>query len=424
MTAFLDSIGGGGGGGGAVTSFKTVGSGLEDYATVQAGITAGFYNLRITSSITETVSIAAFPNQDVTIEVDGSGITWTFGLNVSFSSASYLKTFTLNLNGGTVAWGNSSTGTHPLELGGGVLQGVVAVYGGGRLLNTSTANTTHFIKNVNQTLSGHYEIYPPNQIDGGLGSVAKLESAHFIGGGAFCSNAIALSGENPSRVETLRFSGIWDTFGQPWEFFGHDIHVGEIDIKLTSSAFSVVIPPLLNLEILNADFTSRLIGLTDGGKVYGGKVDAACTYAIPAFGENNTIWRDVVGSGFNIEPGRISYKTISTTDSTQTELTIVGTNRFTLADDTTAIVNIKILAQRDNQDWASFQWLGAIIANDGGAYTATNVTASAGPDHSKGTGSSPVIALDAFSGLRIQVTGNAAENWKWQTEIEFVTATN
>jgi hypothetical protein len=122
--------------------------------------------------------------------------------------------------------------------------------------------------------------------------------------------------------------------------------------------------------------------------------------------------------------GRIVYDSTATTDATQTELLRDGTARFTLPADTTAIVNIKILAQRDNQDWASFQWLGAIIANDGGAYTATNVTASAGPDHSKGTGSSLVIALDASSGLRIRGTANAAENWKWQTEIEFVTATN
>ena len=135
--------------------------------------------------------------------------------------------------------------------------------------------------------------------------------------------------------------------------------------------------------------------------------------------------QDVSGGSryHNNANGKRVYNPTNTTDATQTELTIDGSNRFTLPADTTAIVNIKILAQRDNRDWASFQYLNCILAEDSG-YTVTNGTASAGPDHSKGTGSSLVIALDAFSGLRIQGTGNAAENWKWQTEIEFVTATN
>jgi hypothetical protein len=240
------------------------------------------------------------------------------------------------------------------------------------------------------------ENFAKGRILGGVSSTVNISSTvddcewighHFTG-------IPTLSGQN-NRFTNCYFASSFTVPSGADSVFENCVFVGTLTIS--SGAQSIFIGCHIRGTFTNNDgFKSSLIGCHDG----------------------------TGGGWWGNNDGRIEYLATSTTDATQTELTFDGTNRFTLASDQTAMVNIRVLAQRDNQDWASFYWINCVIANDGGVYAISNGTASTGPDWKKGSGSTLTLALDASSGLRIRGTGNAAENWDWKTVIDIIHVTN
>lgn len=118
--------------------------------------------------------------------------------------------------------------------------------------------------------------------------------------------------------------------------------------------------------------------------------------------------------------GVVDFASLLTTNAVQTT---VGT--YTPGPDTTTQANWRVTAKRDNDDFASWQWLGQVLVIDSFSVfvNSANNTASAAPDFSGGTGSSLRIALDIVGGLRLRVTGNAGENWVWQAQINYIETT-
>lgn len=109
-------------------------------------------------------------------------------------------------------------------------------------------------------------------------------------------------------------------------------------------------------------------------------------------------------------------RTVSTTDATQTA---IGASLAPTAD-STLIANLRLVSRRDNGDWASFQFLGAIANDISGIVTVTNGTTSSAPDNSLNTGSVLRLAVDQYGGLRARITAAAGQNWDHSLVIEYL----
>ena len=123
------------------------------------------------------------------------------------------------------------------------------------------------------------------------------------------------------------------------------------------------------------------------------------------------------GGGGGLPPGLIDFPSISTTSNVQTVLGSYVPNFESVVQG-----NWRVTAKRDNDDFASFQWLGHVVVLDVGSIIVggANNTAAAAPDFFGGSGSSLRIALDNTSGLRLLVTGNNLENWTWQAQLNYI----
>ena len=138
---------------------------------------------------------------------------------------------------------------------------------------------------------------------------------------------------------------------------------------------------------------------------------------------------DGTGGGFwGNNDGRIQYKKTSTTGNVKTELFIdASALRLTVASDQSYLCNLRLISQRDQQDYAVFQWLGAVIHNDNGTTTIGNGATATTPDTSLNTGSSLTLDIEADNtndALAVFVTANAAENWSHKLTVDLVEITN
>jgi hypothetical protein len=410
--------------GGHNKDFVTVGSGTEDYANIAAAIAAGEYNIRLTSSITETTSV--IPNASINVWFDGPEIGLTFSVNQQWTSGGYTQNFNVYLNGGYINRSQSSGGAEYLFDFTGTTTAKVNFYGGGLLQDNGSTLAGSALCNpvVHTKMFGHYKLTCSNLDDAKIECTSSFyaDSLNFVGGGPACESVLKLSGACFGKIGLLEFSGTYSTNSADRALIASMTNGETFKIGVLESSTASNIGYKVGCEIGSYLSTNR-IELTSASRILSG-VGAPSSYEAFPSPLGAMVFKGVVNAGFSIEPGRIEYKTISTTDATQTELTIVGTNRFTLASDQTALVNIRVLAQRDNQDWASFLWLNCVIANDGGVYAITNGTASTTPDQSKGTGSTLTLALDASSGLRIRGTAQAAQNWDWKTIIDIISVAN
>jgi hypothetical protein len=410
-------------GGGRVTSWKTVGGDAsDDYATVVTAIAAGEYSLILTSSVTETTG-ASIPNADINVIFESPSFTWTFNANIRLVNASYTSAFRVYLNGGTIAWSPSTGSFQPFGMSNSA--GIFEIYGGGTLANTATVNISPIAHtNLNQGYFGHYKILTPNYQSGGITASNRLsaDSIELVGGGPGCAWGInnGTTDSQTQRIGSLAISGSYSTSLSPLAL-STSTTVEMLTANLTSTTTPITLGGVISRYLGDVSNTNP-VTISAGADV-DGRLDDIPTGTVFTFPADLS---DVIfqSKRFSVTPSQVDCDIVSTTDATQTELTIVGTNRFTLASDQTAMVNIRVLAQRDNQDWASFYWINCVIANDGTVYAITNGTASTTPDQSKGSGSTLTLALDASSGLRIRGTGNAAENWDWKTVIDIISVTN
>lgn len=201
-----------GGGGGAVTSFKTVGSGLEDYSTVQAGITAGFYNLNITSAVSETAGLAALPAANIYIKID-PGITWTFPSTKYINSTSYANEFTIEGQDSTIVYALTAASARLFDVATGSelnLKGILTID------NNSTSTSFSYLQSNTQTTNqtGKLTMLLPNARNSGIitgGAGASFENVEIVGGGTGCFAGFVSSGTGQIHVGKIRFSGTWST---------------------------------------------------------------------------------------------------------------------------------------------------------------------------------------------------------------------
>jgi hypothetical protein len=108
--------------------------------------------------------------------------------------------------------------------------------------------------------------------------------------------------------------------------------------------------------------------------------------------------------------------TVSTTDATQTT---AGSYSGSTTGVKALQANWRVIAIRDNKDFASFQWLGQVVQFDNGTLeSSANNGVGAAPDFSTGTGATLSISVDGI--LRLRVTGNAAENWDWAVRLDYI----
>lgn len=112
----------------------------------------------------------------------------------------------------------------------------------------------------------------------------------------------------------------------------------------------------------------------------------------------------------------------STTDASQAELFTNGSSkRITLANTEYLSGRLTVFARRSNGDFAKWTFEDVTADRIGSGNVTVTVGAvgeasGIGPDIYRGTGSTLVVDVNADTSnqaLRVQVTGNASENWRW-----------
>jgi len=423
--------GAGGGGSAAVTSFVTVGSGSEDYASIAAAIAASKYNIRLTSSITEAAS-TAMPNQPIRIVFDGPSITLTMAANTQWTSASYSVVFQVHLNGGTIKRDSDSSANLYLFDFTEVL-GRVDFYGGGTYRTLGSTSTSNALCNplVGSRMFGSYDIRASNSgsVGAGINCAAEFyaESLNIIGGGSSSKNGLVLTGSVAQRINKLVSSGTWNTASSSMAInitTGSECSIGTLEVtSLAGTEYRLGCV----VENYQDDTALTRTVVTADTRILSGSITANQNWTFPS-SLDGVVIKDVALIGFEIEPHRISYKEKATTGNTKTELFIdASALRLAVASDQSYLCNLRLISQRDQQDIAVFQFLGATIHNDGGTTTILNGTASSSPDASVGTGSTLTLHIEADNtndALAVFVTANAGQNWSHKLTVDLVEITN
>ena len=423
--------GAGGGGGGRTTSYVTAGSGAgDDYTTPLAAIDAMPLGgvIVVTSDVTEASDVA-LPVQNFRIIFERD-FTWTFNNNVQLTKASYnLKNFEVWLNGANIAYANDTQGI-PLNITG---SGSVKFYGGGSVANTSTlgANTQLIGSAIEKYFFGHYVFTLPNANACGISTTTYgtyIESMEFIGGGSSCYHGLQVLGTVGSNyIGNLEFSGTWSTSNAqvPWRI--DDTSTGKVEYIQFTSGSASDIEHRARCDNLSLNAVAKELTLYADTRIYSGSMGASNTFVFPS-PLGGLVFKDVDGAGFEIEPHRISYKETATTGNVKTELFIdASALRLAVAIDQSYLCNLRLISQRDQQDYAVFQWLGAVIHNDNGTTTIGNGATATTPDTSLNTGSSLTLDIEADNtndALAVFVTANAAENWSHKLTVDLVEITN
>jgi len=413
--------------GGRVTSWKTVGGDAsDDYATISAALSDTEYSLIVTSSITESVGVAALADVDVNVIFESPSFTWTFNDGIQIISASYESRFNVFLNGATITWGNT-TSVSPFDFSGN--QNTFNLFGGGFLTNTSTVATTPLVEYVcSQGYYGKYDITAANVATGGIYGTRYFYAEHlkFTGGGTSCYWALNVIAPDTCSIGVLEFTGAFSqSSSSPCYALNNRCPVDYIYFNMSDGTEPIEIWG--EVGVIRQQNTNTLNFNAGANVRQGYQASGSAAVNIDAIYDRNISYKDTTSTGalnWAISPTKYIYEVLSTTDATQTEIDVHDGQRLAPASNWTAHCDIKVLSMRDNQDWAVFQMLNVVIANDGGVYTITNGATGGTPDQSKGTGSTLTLDVDASSGLRIRITANASENWDHKAEVNFVIQNN
>lgn len=420
------SVIGSNGGGGAETTFVTVGTGDEDYATVREANAAGFYAVKITTSVTEDATWTV-GNENHHIVLDGPHVAWTYAANVEFTSTTHTKLLRIDLNGGALVHAPSSGSKNPINFTAGAGGGFVEFHGGGTITNNGggvSGGTSVVDSGSHQKYFGHYVFNLQNDTQGGIytsGRSLYVESVEFVGGGSSCSKALeANSPTDFVYVGHAVFSGTFAA-GNMWDIDpAVFVTLGKF-ISNTTSASLIRLDSSMDYLQLEGS-TAHPITFTDKCNIKAGDVSSTCTYTFPST-LGNLVFKNVIGAQFSIEPGIIEFKPTSTTDATKTQLFIdASALQFELASNDVAQCSLSINCVRDNQDEAHFLVPVFIAKNDGGTTTVSAPGELAGltPHNPTGNGHSLRLDIepdDTNDAPAIYITANASENWDHKSKL-------
>lgn len=410
-----------GGAGGRVTSWKTVGTDAsDDYATVSAALDDGEYSIIVTGSITESVGVAALPDEDVRIEFESPDITWTFAAGIQILAASYTKGFQVFLNGATITWGNS-TSISPIDLS--ASTGYVGFYGGGNITNTSTAATTPVVESTHsQVFIGRYHVTAANVQNGGIRCSSRsfyADSIKVTGGGSSCYDALVVNSTNDSSIGNIEVSGTFSTSSSQYPFqLSYNVVVGSVYANLGSSGTDILLSSPVKSYKQNNTNAAVLSATAQVDLSYQSNGSATVEYS--GIYQDRRQFKSVDSSGtliWSLGLGKAVFKKTSTTDATKTELFLDASSlQLLLWTDDIASISARLISVRDNQDYATFFVPTFTASNDGGTMTVTAPGTIAGltPDDSIGTGSTLTVDIEADNtnnAPSFYVTANASENW-------------